>query len=75
MSEIFSKYLNLVCSKCLRADSFGISLEDQAAGYLSRSARLAGWITRNGRSVCPRCPQTTEERNRRKEAQAAVVHA
>jgi len=73
--NFFSKYVNLVCSKCMRADSFGIPLEDQAAGILSREARKAGWITRDGRSICPKCPQTTEERNRRKLAQAAAVHA
>lgn len=69
-----SKTLTLVCAKCTRTRTFGVPLDDQAAGKLAIAARSAGWVGRNGQSICPKCPQTPEEKSRRNQALKAAVH-
>jgi hypothetical protein len=63
--------LTLVCSKCLRAKSFGVGTTEDDKREAARAIARAGWVKRGELTVCPRCPQTIEERLRRVHAESA----
>jgi hypothetical protein len=50
--------LTLTCHGCTREQSFGVSSEAQGRADVAR----AGWMQRNGKTICPKCPQSPAER-------------
>jgi hypothetical protein len=45
--------LTLTCAKCTRFRVFGVVTVTQA----QREIAAAGWVQRNERTICPKCPK------------------
>lgn len=56
--------LTLTCVKCRRAQTFGVS--DVPQGRID--VAKAGWIQREGVTVCPKCPRTSQEKEQARQA-------
>ncbi len=67
--DIFApSFLHLTCSKCTRTARFPVTRTGRGIDETREHIERCGWIMRGEQYVCPRCPQTGEERARRGKA-------
>jgi hypothetical protein len=70
-ANLSPKTLTLVCAKCTRAAEFAVSDVNETG----RAIAEAGWIQRDGKTVCPKCPQTRDELKQRSWIKNRTAHA